>query len=163
MMPASVAQSAMRSSVESRNAPNRVPPPDNAATDPSSESNSTRIVSTNAPQNSHPVTPVSSATRIDSTEPTTVTAFALIPSLTHSRAIGSMIRFQPLRNRSTAYPPHISRMPKPGNAGFPHRIRINDPLYGTTAAGTIGSRRYPCNQCSDGRPKSAASLSNACA
>ena len=82
----------------------------------------------NAPQNSHPVTPVSSATRIDSTEPTTVTAFALIPSLTHSCAIGSMIRFQPLRNRSTAYPPHISRMSKPGNAGFPYHIRINDPF-----------------------------------
>ena len=52
--PASNAQSAIRSNVESRKAPNWVPPVVSFAIEPSRESASTSNVSTTAPAKSHP-------------------------------------------------------------------------------------------------------------
>ena len=88
--PTSIAQSAMRSSVESRKAPNSVPPVVSAAIEPSNESASTSRVRTTAPPNSHPVTPVAMATTMVPTAPITVTALAVSPMAINALAIGSM-------------------------------------------------------------------------
>ena len=88
--PASNAQSAIRSNVESKKAPNWVPPVVSAAIEPSRESASTSNVSTTAPANNHPVMPVAKATTMVPIAPITVTAFAVRPRDTSALANGSI-------------------------------------------------------------------------
>lgn len=108
MQPSSTAQSAIRSSVESRNAPNFVPPVVIAATEPSSESNTTRMVSTKAPQNIHPVIPDAMPTMVVPTAPMTVTAFAVMPIRVNARAIGAMSRLNHGRSFSSMLCPGVN-------------------------------------------------------
>lgn len=88
--PASNAQSAIRSNVESKKAPNWVPPVVSFAIEPSRESASTSNVSTTAPAKSHPVIPVTKATTMVPIVPMTVTVFAVKPMDINALASGSM-------------------------------------------------------------------------
>ena len=93
-------QSAMRSRVESRNAPNFVPPVVKAATEPSKLSASTKIVKNIVPTTNYLVKAVTKAIITTAIVPTIVTQLELMPNRTSNFAIGEIVRLNPLRNDS---------------------------------------------------------------
>lgn len=91
-------QSAILSRVESKNAPNLVPPFlfVKAATEPSKASARTKIVSKIVPIKSWPLIEIKTEVATSAMVPKIVTLLALHPNLTRSFAIGKITRLNPL-------------------------------------------------------------------
>src|SRR5271166_5349154 len=96
--PQNTAPSLMRSQVASSTAPNRLPPPLSRAIAPSTKSNRTKKVMTNAPAKSRPVGNSVSAASTAAAVAMMVTLSAVKPACRNARATGVVTRATPSRD-----------------------------------------------------------------